>query len=93
MDSGCAAFDSEGEDEFDPTRDVSAEEAIWLMDELLYREVGSMTSAAAFIDIVYRLRGIWVTHCLRHCSPRYTLNDCFGPNHDNSQTSLSGEMS
>lgn len=39
MDSGCAAFDPEGEEEFDPTRAASAEEIIWLMDELLYREV------------------------------------------------------
>ncbi|KAJ9604516.1 N-alpha-acetyltransferase, non-catalitic subunit [Cladophialophora chaetospira] len=39
MDSGCTAFDPEGEEEFDSTKDASAEEIIWLMDELLYREV------------------------------------------------------
>ena len=39
MDSGCDAFDPEGEEEFDPTRPTSPEEIIWLMDELMYREV------------------------------------------------------
>jgi hypothetical protein len=40
MDSGCAAFDPEDQGEFEPTRPISAEETIWLMDELMYREAG-----------------------------------------------------
>ncbi|ETI24093.1 hypothetical protein G647_03462 [Cladophialophora carrionii CBS 160.54] len=39
MDSGCTAFDPESDEEFDPTKALSAEEIIWLMDELMYREV------------------------------------------------------
>ncbi|OAP57826.1 hypothetical protein AYL99_08564 [Fonsecaea erecta] len=39
MDSGCAAFDAESDEEFDPARNVSAEEIVWLMDQLMYREV------------------------------------------------------
>ncbi|OAL25921.1 hypothetical protein AYO22_04548 [Fonsecaea multimorphosa] len=38
MDSGCTAFDAESDEEFDPARAVSAEEIIWLMDQLMYRE-------------------------------------------------------
>ncbi|OAG45072.1 hypothetical protein AYO21_00420 [Fonsecaea monophora] len=38
MDSGCTAFDAESDEEFDPARSVSAEEIIWLMDQLMYRE-------------------------------------------------------
>ncbi|KIW28902.1 uncharacterized protein PV07_04757 [Cladophialophora immunda] len=38
MDSGCTAFDAESDEEFDPARTVSAEEIIWLMDQLMYRE-------------------------------------------------------
>jgi hypothetical protein len=41
MDSGCSAFDPKDEEEFDPTRPASAEEIIWLMDELMYREVSA----------------------------------------------------
>ncbi|KIW92978.1 uncharacterized protein Z519_06827 [Cladophialophora bantiana CBS 173.52] len=39
MDSGCSAFDADIDEEFDPARTVSAEEMIWLMDQLMYREV------------------------------------------------------
>ena len=42
MDSGCSAFDPEPEEEFDPARPTSAEETIWLMDELMYREVSGL---------------------------------------------------
>jgi hypothetical protein len=43
MDSGCTAFDPKGEEEFDPTRLTPAEEIIWLMDELMYREVSALS--------------------------------------------------
>ncbi|KIW99425.1 uncharacterized protein Z518_11413 [Rhinocladiella mackenziei CBS 650.93] len=39
MDSGSLAFDPEIEDDFNFATTVSAEEIIWLMDELMYREV------------------------------------------------------
>ncbi|KIW68012.1 hypothetical protein PV04_03988 [Phialophora macrospora] len=39
MDSGCTAFDPDSDEELDPTKPLSAEEIIWLMDELMYREV------------------------------------------------------
>lgn len=38
MDSGCSGGDSDDE-MFDTTTPLSANEAIWLMDELMYREV------------------------------------------------------
>lgn len=38
MDSGCPDVDSDLE-EFDFTNPLSAAEIIWLMDELMYREV------------------------------------------------------
>lgn len=39
MDSGSVVFDLESDGEFDVPTDISAEEMIWLMDELLCREV------------------------------------------------------
>ena len=43
MDSGSVAFDTDTEVEFDFTTTISPEETIWLMDELLCREVGAST--------------------------------------------------
>lgn len=45
MDSGCTAFDSDDDDEFNPPETASAEEVLWLMDELMYREVSTGCSA------------------------------------------------
>ncbi len=39
MDSGSFAFDSETNEDFDFTSEVSVAEVVWLMDELLRREV------------------------------------------------------
>lgn len=39
MDSGSGSFDQDSEEEYDFTSTVSAEEIIWLMDELVCREV------------------------------------------------------
>ena len=39
MDSGSLVLDSEIEDELDVATTLSPEEIVWLMDELLYREV------------------------------------------------------
>jgi hypothetical protein len=39
MDSGSVAFDPDTDIEFDFSATISPEETIWLMDELLCREV------------------------------------------------------
>jgi len=39
MDSGSFVLDSKIDDELDVTATISPEEIIWLMDELMYREV------------------------------------------------------
>ena len=39
MDSGSLALDSEIEDGLDFSATVSPEEIVWLMDELMFREV------------------------------------------------------
>lgn len=45
MDSGCPGGDSDDE-MFDTTTPLSATEAIWLMDELMYREVHTVPEPA-----------------------------------------------
>lgn len=42
MDSGSVAFDPDNEIEFDFSTTISPEETIWLMDELLCREVWTL---------------------------------------------------
>ena len=46
MDSGSLILDSEIDDELDVTTPASPEEIIWLMDELMYREVRVTSSAS-----------------------------------------------
>ena len=46
MDSGSLILNAEIDDELDVTAPVSPEEIIWLMDELMYREVRAASSAS-----------------------------------------------
>ena len=39
MDSGCLEFDGDADDEFDVLGDLSPSQVIWMIDELLRREV------------------------------------------------------
>lgn len=78
MDSGCL---NEGEDldhECDILRPLTPKEILWLMDELLSREVSVSYVTYALYSIITRLHGTWDIHSLRHCSRPSTSTACFG---------------
>lgn len=79
MDSGCPDPDSDLE-EFDFTIPVSAAEVIWLMDELMYREVQSSTPMIDVHLIISRSPGTRVIHFPRLCSLLFTWSDFSGRN-------------
>lgn len=84
MDSGSAAFDPESEQEFQISTAITAEETIWLMDELLYREVRIDSQCPEYRITLNRLPGTWDILSPKHFSHRYTLNDCCGQSLSNS---------
>ena len=67
MDSGALEPGETLDEDFDIEKDFLPEELIWLMDELLNREVCSRVKDSAVLT-TGRLLGSWATRCLKHCS-------------------------